>query len=103
MCAEKDSLATPFSEKRSSNVGYFQSARVPFPRTMEAISPSFGSCLMLPPSEYPRARSSAGARKIIASVLIGALLTVLCAVPALAGMEFAQLSVKKGVLLVASP
>ena len=58
---------------------------------------------MLPPSEYPRARSSAGARKIIASVLIGALVTVLCAVPALAGMEFAQLSVKKGVLLVASP
>jgi putative transcriptional regulator len=39
----------------------------------------------------------------MASVLLGGLLTVLPAVPALAGMEFAQLSVKKGVLLVASP
>jgi putative transcriptional regulator len=37
------------------------------------------------------------------SILLGGLLTVLHAVPALAGMEFAQLSVKKGVLLVASP
>ena len=39
----------------------------------------------------------------MASFLLGGLLTVLHAVPALAGMEFAQLSVKKGVLLVASP
>jgi len=37
------------------------------------------------------------------SFLLGVLLTVLHAVPALAGMELAQLSVKKGVLLVASP
>lgn len=58
---------------------------------------------MLPPSEHPRVRNSAGAQKIIASFLIGALLTALHAVPALAGMEFAQLSLKKGVLLVASP
>lgn len=58
---------------------------------------------MLPPSEYPRVRSSAGAWKIIASVLLGGLLTVSHAVSALAGVEFAQLSVKKGVLLVASP
>ena len=48
-------------------------------------------------------RKTAGARKIIAGFLFEALLTVLHAVPALAGMEFAQLSVKKGVLLVASP
>jgi putative transcriptional regulator len=39
----------------------------------------------------------------MASVLLGGLLTVLHAVPALASMEFAQLSVAKGVLLVASP
>jgi putative transcriptional regulator len=62
-----------------------------------------GRSLILPPSECPRTRDSAGARNIIASFLLGALLTVLHAVPALAGMEFAQLSVKKGVLLVASP
>ena len=58
---------------------------------------------MLPPSECQRTRGFAGARKIMASVLLGGLLTVSHAVPALAGMEFAQLSVKKGVLLVASP
>jgi putative transcriptional regulator len=62
-----------------------------------------GRSLILPPSECPRTRDSAGARNIIASFLLGALLTVLHAAPALAGMEFAQLSVKKGVLLVASP
>lgn len=56
-----------------------------------------GRSFMLPPSECPRAR------KIIASFLLGTLLTVLYAVPALAAMEFAQLSVKQGVLLVASP
>ena len=39
----------------------------------------------------------------MASFLLGALLTVLHAVPALAGMEFAPSSVGKGVLLVASP
>jgi putative transcriptional regulator len=70
---------------------------------MEVISPSFGSCLMLPPSECLRALGPAGARNIIAGFLLGGLLTVLHAVPALAGMEFAQLSVKKGVFLVASP
>ena len=37
------------------------------------------------------------------SFLLGALLTVLHTVPALAGMEFAPSSVAKGVLLVASP
>ena len=58
---------------------------------------------MLPPSEYPRTLGSAGARKVMASFLLGALLTILHPVPALAGMELAQLSVKKGVLLVASP
>ena len=72
-------------------------------RPMEAITPSSGKSLMLPPSEYPRTLGSAGARKVMASFLLGALLTILHAVPALAGMEFAQLSVKKGVLLVASP
>lgn len=62
-----------------------------------------GSSLTLPPSECPRALGFAGAWKVIASFLLGALLTVLHAVPALAGMELAQLSVKKGLLLVASP
>lgn len=62
-----------------------------------------GRSLTLPPSECPRALGFVGARNITASFLIGALLTVLDAVPALAGMEFAELSVKKGVLLVASP
>ncbi|TKS59872.1 MAG: hypothetical protein EWM73_03241 [Nitrospira sp.] len=54
-------------------------------------------------SEYSRAPGFTGARKIIASFLLGALLTVLHAVPALASTEFSPLSVKKGVLLVASP
>ena len=58
---------------------------------------------MLLPSECSRTRGFTGPQNIIASFLLGALLTVLHAVPALAGMEFAQLSVKKGVLLVASP
>ncbi len=58
---------------------------------------------MLPPSECPRALGSAGARKVMASVLLGGLLTVLHAVPALASMEFAPSPVEKGVLLVASP
>ncbi len=59
--------------------------------------------LPLPPSECLRARGSVGAQKIIVSLLLGALLIVLHAVPALAGMEFAPSSVGKGVLLVASP
>jgi putative transcriptional regulator len=44
-----------------------------------------------------------GARRAIATFLLGGLMTVLHAVPALAGMEFAPSSVGKGVLLVASP
>ncbi|TKS61683.1 MAG: hypothetical protein EWM72_00431 [Nitrospira sp.] len=43
------------------------------------------------------------ARRTIASFLLGGLLTVLHAVPTLAGMEVAPSSVEKGVLLVASP
>ena len=39
----------------------------------------------------------------MASFLLGALLTILHPVPALAGMELAQLSVKKGVLLRGQP
>ena len=58
---------------------------------------------MLQPSECPRARGSAGAGKVMLSVLLGALLTVLHAVPSLASTEFSPLSIKKGVLLVASP
>jgi putative transcriptional regulator len=54
-------------------------------------------------SEYSSAQDLIGARRAIASFLLGGLLTVLYAVPALAGMEFAQSSVGKGVLLVASP
>jgi putative transcriptional regulator len=56
-----------------------------------------GSSTLLPPSDCLRAR------KIIPSFLLGTLLTVLHAVPALAGMESTPLSVGKGVLLVASP
>ena len=44
-----------------------------------------------------------GTRRVIASFLLGGLLTVLHAVPALAGKEFSPSSVEKGVLLVASP
>ena len=58
---------------------------------------------MLSPSDYLIARGSAGKRRVIAIFLLGALLTVLYAVPVLAGMEVAQSSVKNGVLLVASP
>jgi putative transcriptional regulator len=58
---------------------------------------------MLPPSDYSSAAGSAGARRVMATFLLGGLLTVLHAVPALASMEFAPLSVEKGVLLVASP
>jgi putative transcriptional regulator len=54
-------------------------------------------------SEYSSAQDLIGARRAIASFLLGGLLTVLHAAPALAGMEFAQPSVEKGVLLVASP
>jgi len=58
---------------------------------------------MLPPSDYSSAPGPTGTRKVIASFLLGGLLTVLHAVPALAGMEFSPSSVGKGVLLVASP
>ena len=58
---------------------------------------------MLPPSDYSKAPGPTGTRKVIASFLLGGLLTVLHAVPALASMEFAPSSVGKGVLLVASP
>jgi putative transcriptional regulator len=58
---------------------------------------------MLPPSECPRARGFTGARRVMASFLLGGLLTVLNAVPALAEKEFSPSSVEKGVLLVASP
>jgi putative transcriptional regulator len=44
-----------------------------------------------------------GTRRVMASFLLGGLLTVLYAAPALASMEFSPLSVGKGVLLVASP
>jgi putative transcriptional regulator len=54
-------------------------------------------------SEYSSAQDLNGARRAIASFLLGGLLTVLHVAPALAGMEFAQSSVEKGVLLVASP
>ena len=59
---------------------------------------------MLPPSEYSSAPDLTGARRAIASFLLGGLLlTVLHAVPTLAGKEFLPSSVEKGVLLVASP
>ncbi len=58
---------------------------------------------MLPPSDCSSAPGSAGMWRATASFLLGGLLTVLQAIPALAGMELAQISVGKGVLLVASP
>lgn len=58
---------------------------------------------MLPPSEHSRPLGPAGTRKIMASLLLGGLLTVLQAVAVLAGTEFSPSSIKKGVLLVASP
>ncbi|TLY19211.1 MAG: hypothetical protein E6K66_11230, partial [Nitrospirae bacterium] len=71
---------------------------------MEAISPASGSSVMQPSSEYSSAPDLTGARRAIASFLLGGLfLTVLDAVPALAGNEFSPSSVEKGVLLVASP
>jgi putative transcriptional regulator len=54
-------------------------------------------------SERSNAPRTAGTRRILATCLLGGLLTALPAVPPLAGNEFAQSSVGKGVLLVASP
>jgi putative transcriptional regulator len=54
-------------------------------------------------SEHSIVPGTTGARRILATCLLGGLLTVLHAAPALAGNEFAQSSVGKGVLLVASP
>ena len=54
-------------------------------------------------SEYSSAPGLAGARRAIASFLLGGLLTVMYAGPAPAGMESSPSSVEKGVLLVASP
>ena len=58
---------------------------------------------MLPRSEHSSAPVLTGARRALASFLLGGLLTVPHAVPALAQMEFSPSSVVKGVLLVASP
>ncbi len=58
---------------------------------------------MLPPSEDSSVPGHTGARRAIASFLVGGLLTVLHAVPTLAGTEFEPSSVTKGVLVVASP
>ena len=58
---------------------------------------------MLPPSDYLSASVLTGTKRAIAIFLLGGLLTVLYAAPALAGMESAPSSIEKGVLLVASP
>jgi putative transcriptional regulator len=58
---------------------------------------------MLPPSDYLNASVLTGTKRAIAIFLLGGLLTILHAAPALAGMESAPASVAKGVLLVASP
>jgi len=58
---------------------------------------------MLRPFEYSSERGITGARRIIARFLLGGLLTVLQAIPTLAGTETAPSSVGKGMLLVASP
>jgi putative transcriptional regulator len=54
-------------------------------------------------SEYLSVPGITGRRQAIASFLLGGLLAILYAVPALADMEFVPSSVAKGVLLVASP
>jgi putative transcriptional regulator len=61
------------------------------------------ACHMLALSKYRIASGPAGAGRVIASFLLAEFLTVLHAVPAPAGLEFAPSSVAKGVLLVASP
>ena len=54
-------------------------------------------------SDHSNAPGTTRTPRILATVLLVALLTVLHVVPVLAGNEFAQVSVGKGVLLVASP
>jgi putative transcriptional regulator len=54
-------------------------------------------------SDYSSAPGFAGAWKVMTIFLLGGLLTLLHAVPVLAGEEFSPSSVGKGVLLVASP
>lgn len=71
--------------------------------TMSVVEPFSESSVMLLPSEYSTAPSPAGARKVIASFLLGVLFTILYAIPTLAGTEFTPWSVTKGVLLVANP
>ena len=61
---------------------------------------SVSSTLM---SRYSSAPGPTGARRAMAGLLLGALLTFLHPAPALVAGEFAPSSVKKGVLLVASP
>lgn len=58
---------------------------------------------MLLPFKHSTVPSPADVRRVIASILLGGLFTVLYAVPTLAGTEFAPSSVVKGVLIVASP
>jgi putative transcriptional regulator len=58
---------------------------------------------MLSSSDDSNRPDSTGTRRAVASALLGIFLTVLSAVPVLAGMESAPASVAKGVLLVASP
>jgi putative transcriptional regulator len=58
---------------------------------------------MLPRSNYSSALGLTGTWRAIASSLIGGLLIVLQAVPALEAKEFSPASLEKGVLLVASP
>jgi putative transcriptional regulator len=53
--------------------------------------------------EYTSASGLTGIRRAMAIFLLGGLLTVLYAAPALAGKEFSPPSIGKGVLLVASP
>lgn len=74
-----------------------------FPCPMKAVSPSSANSPMPPPSEYPSAPGLAGARRAIAGLLLVVLLTLLHALPAPAEGEFSPSSVKKGVLLIASP
>lgn len=58
---------------------------------------------MLPPSEDSSAPGLISARRVLAFFLVGGLLTVLHALPALAEKEFEPSSVGKGMLLVANP
>ena len=77
--------------------------QVEWSRFFPAYDTAIWKFFMIPVSDYLSAPRFTGTRRAIASFLLGGLLSILPAVPALASAEFAPSSVAKGVLLVASP